>query len=268
MNDMKPGQGSAGLETENQELRQVNADLERRLTLQSRRLEEAVKELESFAYTISHDFRGPLRTVEGFARIVIEDYQQILPPEGQDALMRVRAGIDRMTLMFDGLLRFSRLTRQPLASEEIDLAAICREIVDELRGSHPSQVIELAIGEVPPCRGDPALIRVALAGLLENAVKFSAPRPVTRIGIRSGIEDGERVYEIRDNGVGFEMKYADKLFGVFQRLHGDEEFPGIGMGLAICRRILRRHGGRISAEGVPDQGAVVRFVIPQGGDNL
>lgn len=244
------------------EIRQLNSELETRVLQRTTQLEGTVKELEAFSYTISHDLRGPLRTVEGFARIILEDYHDQLPADGQDALCRIRAGVERMTRLIEDLLKFSRLSRQPLARQEIDLGAMVRQVMEEVKTLYPQRTIELTMGELPPCKADPTLLRQVLFNLLENAVKYSTPKPVSQIEVGMTREGAECLYFVRDNGVGFEMKYADKLFGVFQRLHSEKEFPGTGAGLAICQRIIRRHGGRISGESVLDQGAVFRFTVP------
>jgi signal transduction histidine kinase len=225
-------------------------------------LEAANKELESFSYSVSHDLRAPLRAIDGFALMIEEDSEERLDAEGKRHLAVIRENSRRMGSLIDNLLVFSRLGRQPVASRAVNVDSIVREVIDETVGSGTTPQIE--VGLLPPARGDRGLLRQVWVNLIANAVKYSskATRPLIQItGIRAGAENH---YSVRDNGVGFDMAYADKLFGVFQRLHRADEFAGTGVGLAIVHRIVTRHGGRVWAEGEVNQGAVFSFALPNG----
>jgi two-component system sensor kinase len=228
-------------------------------------LETVNKELEAFSYSVSHDLRAPLRAISGFAEAVVEDYGPRLDAEGRRYLGLVSANTHRMGQLIDDLLAFSRLGRQPMTNTRIDLAALAKTVFDELAILAPQREIELLIGAVPPVRGDAALLRQVLANLLSNAIKFTKTRPRASIefGYRPQLDGG--AYFVGDNGVGFDMQYVGKLFGVFQRLHAATEFEGTGVGLALVQRIIVRHGGRVWAEGALDRGATFYFTLP-GGD--
>jgi light-regulated signal transduction histidine kinase (bacteriophytochrome) len=217
------------------------------------------KELESFSYSVSHDLRAPLRAVDGYARMLEEDYGGRLDEEGRRLLAVVRDSAKRMGQLIDDLLAFSRLGRQDPVKREVDMAALAREVIDELaRGARKG--IELA--ELPPAQADRALFKQVWANLIGNALKYSGKRADARIEVGGRRDAAENVYWVRDNGVGFDMRYVDKLFGVFQRLHGADEFPGTGVGLAIVQRVVARHGGRVWAEGRPGEGACFYFSLP------
>jgi PAS domain S-box-containing protein len=229
-----------------------------------KRAEEAVhalnKELESFTYSVSHDLRAPLRAVDGFAKMLEEDHGQRLDDEGRRLLGVVRESSQRMGQLIDDLLAFSRLGRQVPARRPIDMAALAREVADELAGGTRAEV---ALAQLPPTDADRALIRQVWVNLIGNAIKYSAKRDAPRIEIGGREEPSESIYWVRDNGAGFDMRYAAKLFNVFQRLHGQDEFPGTGVGLAIVQRVVTRHGGRVWAEGRPDEGARFFFSMPK-----
>ena len=236
----------------------LNAHLQRN-TLE---LEATNKELESFSYSVSHDLRAPLRAVDGYARMLEEDYRQNLDAEGQRLLRVVRDASTRMGRLIDDLLAFSKLGRQDLAKRPIDMGTLVAEVIAELRGDSQTAIAAAAL---PPAAADRAMLKQVWANLIGNALKYSGKREDARIEIGGRQELGERVYWIRDNGVGFDMRYAQKLFGVFQRLHRAEEFPGTGVGLAIVQRVITRHGGRIWAESRPGEGACFYFSLPQEG---
>ncbi|TCS72102.1 PAS domain S-box-containing protein [Sulfuritortus calidifontis] len=219
------------------------------------------QELESFSYSVSHDLRAPLRAVDGFANALREDYADRLDAEGRDLLDRIHKGAQRMNALIDDLLRLSRLTRAKLEPAPVDLSALAGEIVDQLREATPGRTVEVQIQAGLTAQGDPGLLRAALENLLGNAWKFSAKAQAPRIEFGARRQDGETVYFVRDNGVGFDMAHAGKLFGAFQRLHHRDEFEGTGIGLATVRRIVQRHGGRIWAESAPGQGATFYFTI-------
>ncbi|HXF94694.1 MAG TPA: PAS domain S-box protein, partial [Gemmatimonadales bacterium] len=243
-------QAQAAIEEHARQLDRANAEL------------QAVnRELEAFSYSVSHDLRAPLRAMDGFSRIVLEEHAGGLDPEGRRLLDVVRENARRMGQLIDDLLAFSRLGRQPLRARSVDLVELAREVAAELRAAEPERAIEITVAPLPPARGDRALLRQVLVNLLQNAVKFTRGRAPARIEV--GARDGGNgvVYYVADNGVGFDPRYADKLFGVFQRLHRAEEFEGTGVGLATVQRIVHRHGGRVWAEGAPDHGATFYFTL-------
>ncbi len=245
-----------------EEVRRLNAELEQRVIARTADLEVANKELEAFAYSTSHDLRAPLRTVDGFARMVIEDYGDKLDDEGRRQLSVIRDGAQKMGRLIDDLLGFSRMGRREMAFADIDMTALARDVAEELRRPEVARVVEVSIASLPPTHGDPAMIRQVWVNLLSNAFKYTRPRAQARIEV-GGMTDGtENVYRVKDNGVGFNMEYVGKLFGVFQRLHGPEEFEGTGVGLALAQRIVHRHGGRIWAEGRVNEGATFSFALP------
>ena len=245
-----------------QEVQQLNADLERRVAERTLQLEQANKELEAFSYSVSHDLRAPLRAVSGFSQIVLEDYAPQLPEEAKQHLQTICDGAQRMGALIDDLLAFARLSRLPLNKRTVDVGRQVRDALSELESDHTGRALELRVGELPACHGDPALLKQVWLNLLSNALKYSKNRVPAVIEVGSTLELGEVVYFVRDNGTGFDMRYANKLFGVFQRLHRQEEFAGTGVGLAIVHRIVNRHGGRIWANALPDQGATFSFTLP------
>jgi PAS domain S-box-containing protein len=250
-----------------QAIRELNAELSHKAA----QLEVTIKELESFSYSISHDLRAPLRAIDGFAQMMQEDYQERLDAEGKRYLSVIRQNSSRMGALIDDLLEFSRLGRQPVAHGEINVDALVREAVEEVLNSEPhgergaaTAAPQIEVGPLPPARGDRGLLRQVWTNLIANAVKYSGKvqRPFIQV---SGSEVGaENHYSVRDNGVGFDMQYADQLFRVFQRLHRADEFGGTGVGLAIVHRIVTRHGGRVWAQGVVNNGAVFSFSLPRG----
>jgi len=235
--------------------------LEEELKQTAAELARSNAELESFSYSVSHDLRAPLRAVDGFARILIEDYAPQLKPEAQRYLDLVRDNARRMGQLIDDLLAFSRLSRQPLTTRPIAPADLARQVLDDLRREQEGRRVDIVIGELPACQADPALLRQVFVNLLGNALKFTRGREVARIEVGCREIDGERAYFVQDNGAGFDMQYAHKLFGVFQRLHRAEDYAGTGVGLAIVQRIVHRHGGRAWAEAEVDKGATFYFTI-------
>ncbi|HEX2182907.1 MAG TPA: CHASE domain-containing protein, partial [Rubrobacteraceae bacterium] len=253
---LKAERVGAQLEAANRQLGNANRDLEET----NRELEGANRELEAFSYSVSHDLRAPLRSIEGFSQILLEDHARGLDEEARGYLGRVRAASRRMSTLIDDLLDLSRVSRGPLRREVIDLSAIAREVAAELRKSRPEREVEFVIAGGLTATGDPRLLAVALGNLLGNAFKFTEKRPraVVEFGATG---DGRGAYYVRDNGVGFDMAYADKLFGAFQRLHPPEHFEGTGIGLATVQRIVHRHGGRVWAEGEVGEGATFFFTL-------
>lgn len=250
---------------ETRSLRIENAALQRREREQALELAAAYRDLESFSYSISHDLRSPLRAIRGMTQIYLEEAADTLAPQGRARLDQVVHGAERMDQMIEDLLRFCRLSRAAPARHRIDLNAITRRLITEQQAAEPQRRLQVCIESLPDSRGDPGLIEQVLSNLLSNAFKFSRNRADARIEVGSYLAhtDGrpERVYFVRDNGAGFNMKYAEKLFGVFQRLHSQEQFPGTGVGLSIVKRILERHGGRVWAESAPEQGTTFFFVV-------
>lgn len=224
--------------------------------------EAANRELESFSYSVAHDLRAPLRGIDGFSQALLEDYGSVLDDEGQKYLRLVRESAQRMALLIDDLLALSRVTRVELTNDRVDLSALASRILAGLARHHPERTVELAIEDGLVAVGDPRLLELALENLLGNAWKFTSRAADARItfGRRTG-DDGVTVYFVRDNGAGFDMKYAGKLFGVFQRLHSAAEFDGNGVGLATVRRIVNRHGGRIWGDGRVGEGATFSFTL-------
>jgi len=224
----------------------------------------AEQELESFSYSVSHDLRAPLRVIDGFSLALLEDHGPSLPAEGQDLLGRVRQQAQRMAQLIEGLLQFSRLGRKPLEVAPVDLAALAQTVAQELQQANPDRAVEIKVSGVPPAMGDRGLLRQVLRNLIGNAFKFTRRRPDARVEVGSREDNGERVYYVRDNGAGFDMRYASRLFGVFQRLHPADEFEGIGVELALVQRIIHRHGGRVWGEGRVNEGATFSFTLGAG----
>ena len=216
----------------------------------------------AFSFTVSHDLRAPVRVVEGFARILKEDYGRQLDRIGNDHLDRVLGAAARMNAMIDAMLSLARLSSQPLARQPVNLSQLATFIVEDLRKMTPTRQVEVDIEPGLQVTGDPTLLRQVLENLLANAWKYSGKREQARIGLRCLAQDGQRVFEVSDNGAGFDMRSADRLFGLFQRLHSANDFPGTGVGLASVQRIVRRHGGRIWADAEPGQGARFCFTLP------
>lgn len=232
---------------------------ERRHTQSS--LEIAYKELESFSYSIAHDLRAPLRGMNGFAQALLEDYGDALDADGVDYLNEIRNNAVRMGALIDALLSLSRVARAPLAFERVDLGALGRSVASRCAAAEPARVVDFVVTGPLFVVGDPALLRTLVENLLQNAWKFTRSTANARVELGSADEGGDRVYYVRDNGAGFDMAYASKLFGAFQRLHAESEFPGTGIGLATAQRIVHRHGGRIWATGRTGEGAVFSFTL-------
>ena len=245
-----------------EEIHKLNAELEQRVKERTANLEAANKELEAFTYSVSHDLRAPLRAIDGFSRKVVKFYGDKLDDEGRRQLQVVRDNAQRMGNLIDDLLAFSRMGRREMALQPLDMDAMIRGVADELRVAEPQRAIEFTYSPLPRAWGDAALLRQVWVNLLANAVKFSRQRQVAHIEVGGRTEGGEVIYWVKDDGAGFDMQYADKLFGVFQRLHRQDEFEGTGVGLAIAQRILHRHNGRIWGEGKPDAGATFWFSLP------
>src|SRR5581483_10232733 len=231
------------------ELDILNRELETRVRQRTAALSSMVKELEAFSYSVSHDLRAPLRSLDGFSQALLEDYEHALDEDGKQYLRRIRANSQKMGKLIDDLLQLSRVTRKELAHEEVDLSELAEEIVREWRSRDPERQVEVKIGPNMRVYGDPSLLRIALENLIANSWKFTRNRPHAQIEIGMVQHDGAPAYFVRDNGAGFDVRHAGKLFTAFQRLHHEYEFEGTGIGLATVQRVIRKHGGRVWAEG-------------------
>jgi signal transduction histidine kinase len=242
------------------EIRKLNKDL----TQRSLETEAANKELEAFSYSVSHDLRAPLRAVDGFSRILLDEHASSLSEEVQRFLRLVRENAVNMGQLIDDLLTFSRLSRQPLNKQNVATADLARQVFEELKREQNGRRVDISLSDLPQCQGDPKLLKQVFINLLSNALKYTRKREVGRIEIGCERRNDETVYFIKDNGAGFDMRYANKLFGVFQRLHRAEEYEGTGVGLAIVQRVVHRHGGRVWAEAELDKGATFYFTLGGG----
>ncbi len=244
-----------------EDLRITNTSLEST----TQQLIAANNELEAFSYSVSHDLRAPLRAIDGFSGALFEDYHDRLDDEGKRLLNVIRNEAQRMGCLIDDLLTLSRMGRKGIRSSSIDMRELAESVFNELKATAPNRNLQFKIDILPPARGDTSMIRQVFANLLSNAIKFTKTEEVTVIEVAGKVEENENIYYIRDNGIGFDMKYVKKLFGVFQRLHSEEEFEGTGVGLAIAQRIIKRHGGRVWAEGKVNGGATFYFTLPKQG---
>ncbi|MFA6015205.1 MAG: PocR ligand-binding domain-containing protein [Gallionellaceae bacterium] len=247
-------------------VRRLNAELEQRVAQRTAELETAIYDLENFNYSASHDLRIPLRAIDGFSKILLTEHASGLDDEGRRLLNIVRESTGRMTQYIDDMLSFSRTGRTALAPEEIKMEELMREVIEELKPAE--NTIQLELNRLPNFVGDRAMMRQALICVLTNAIKFSRTRDIPKIQVGASVNRDEIIYYVQDNGVGFDMRYVGKLFGVFQRLHAVAEFEGNGIGLAVFKRIITRHGGRVWAEGKVNEGATIYFALPIKEKNL
>jgi signal transduction histidine kinase len=266
-------------------IRKLNEELERRVAQRTAELQASNQELEAFSYSVSHDLRAPLRSINGFSRILMEEHAPELMGEAQHYLQVVRKNAIHMGELIDDLLAFSRLGRQDLRKQIVAPTALVRQAFEELQPEQEGRQVEFNVSDLPSCRADPVLLRQVFVNLVSNALKYSRPRTVARIEVGAarlsdlnrdvetwaspeGVDPSSPVYYVRDNGVGFDMQYANKLFGVFHRLHRAEEFEGTGVGLAIVKRIIHKHGGQVWAEAEPQRGAVFYFTVPENSSGV
>ena len=227
-------------------------------------LENAVRELESFSYSVSHDLRAPLRAMDGHSAVLLDEHADLLDEEGRHYLDRIRKAAGRMGHLIDGLLGLARISRRELVGTPVDLTALSLSVAADLRALEPDREAKVTVADGMTAEGDPRLLHVVLENLIGNALKFTSTRPTAVVEVGCEERGGETVFFVRDNGVGFDMAYAKKLFIPFQRLHGIDEFPGTGIGLATVQRIVVRHGGRIWAESAPGAGTTFYFTLRPG----
>jgi len=258
------GQDITSRKRAEEQLKELNERLEERVAERTVQLEAINRELESFSYMVSHDLRAPLRSIDSFSRIIESDYADSIPPEGRKYINLVTENVAQMRKLIADLINFSHMNRKSLKSELVYPRDVIRQSLEDLREEQKNREVEIVIGDLPPFFGDPAMMKLVFLNLLSNALKFTRPRDHARIEIGSFTSDKEIVYFVRDNGVGFDMHYQKKLFGVFQRLHPAGEYEGTGLGLAIVQRIVHRHGGRVWAESTLGEGAIFYFTVPGG----
>jgi light-regulated signal transduction histidine kinase (bacteriophytochrome) len=245
-----------------EEIKSLNVELEQRVIARTTQLEAANKELEAFSYSVSHDLRAPLRTIDGFSKALLEEYQEKLDDTGKSFLDRVRKATQRMGLLIDDMLKLSRITQAEIKRGAVDLSGMVREITEAHQKSNPDRAVDVTIQDGVMVQGDQYLIKIAMENLVGNAFKFTGKEAHPRIEFGAVNKDGETCYFIGDNGAGFDMTYVGKLFGAFHRLHASDEFPGTGVGLATVQRIIHRHGGQVWAEGEVGKGATFYFTLP------
>ncbi len=254
---------AVSLEKRDEELREIHGDLERQVTERTRELKSTNEQLEAFSFSVSHDLRAPLRAIDGFSQILLNEHALGLTPEGKRLLGVVVKNTQMMSALIEDLLTFSRLGRQEPCATVVEMGALVHEVYQEILASENRRAVQFSVNELPVARGDAAMVRQIWANLLQNALKFTSQRANTFIEVSADAGEVQNTYWVKDNGVGFEPKHAHRLFHVFQRLHSSSEFEGTGVGLAIVQRIVQKHGGRVWAKSVPGEGAVFYFSLPR-----
>lgn len=244
-----------------EEVRSMNAELEERISVRTAQLETANKELESFAYSVAHDLRAPLRSIDGFTKILADEYHSVLDEEARRLLGIIRASSVKMDSLIHSLLELTRTGKSELTPSNVDMRALAAEAFAECADPAILTSFEFDLGTLPETLADRSMMERVWLNLLSNAVKYSMKSPVRRIEVRGWVEDGMNLYSVRDHGAGFDQRYVDKLFGMFQRLHGESEFAGSGIGLSIVKKIVERHGGAVGAEGRIGEGATFTFSL-------
>ncbi|HEV7164673.1 MAG TPA: ATP-binding protein [Gammaproteobacteria bacterium] len=245
-------------------IREMNANLEALVRERTQQLETLNQELEAFSYSVSHDLRAPLRVIDGFSQALMEDYAKLLEGNGSKYLTRIRATTQRMGILIDDLLTLARISRRSVKRHSVDISALAADVVRELHEKEPGRVLDIRIQPGLRAAADRGLVKIALDNLIGNAWKFTSKTPAARIEVGGERLEGTHVFHVRDNGAGFEMQYANKLFGAFQRLHAESDFTGTGIGLATVQRIVSLHHGRVWAEGETGRGAIFRFTLDEG----
>lgn len=243
-------------------IKKQSQQFERLVVERTAQLQVANKELEAFSYSVSHDLRAPLRGIDGFSQVLLEDYQDKVDEQGKNYLQRIRVATQRMAQLIDEMLNLSRIGRGEMNIRQVNLSEMAKEVADDLRRSQPERQVEIVIQDGMNVRGDSLLLRNVLENLLGNAWKYTSKHPTAHIEFGVQKQNGKDVYFVRDDGAGFDMAHTQKLFGAFQRLHTTTEFPGTGIGLATVHRIIHRHGGKVWAEGEVEKGATFYFTIP------
>lgn len=250
------------IKKQQEEILKLNKELEQRVLERTNQLEDANHELETFSFTVSHDLKAPLRAIDGFSRILEEDFSDKLPDDCSYLIDIIRKNASLMMQLIDDLLAFSRMSKAQINKVVIDMDSLVVNVVEELKVQNKERSIEFCLLPLRELTGDAAMLRQVMVNLLSNAVKFTRHKEVAQIEVGCSQETNENIYYIKDNGVGFDMKYAGKLFGVFQRMHTEDEFEGHGIGLSIVQRIIHKHGGRVWIEAQPDKGTTVYYSIP------
>lgn len=263
-------QYSEELQASNEELNATNEELQatnEELEAATENLERVNAQLEAFSSSVSHDLRAPLRALHGFSRILLEEHAAGLSPDAQRYLRLIHDNAKQMGQLVDALLQFSRVSREQLKVQPVAPDDLVRQAIEELRAEQEGRRVEIALGDLPTCQADPGLLKQVFINLLSNALKFTRKREAARIEVGCRPEGNDHLFFVKDNGVGFDMRYAEKLFGVFQRLHKPEDYEGTGVGLAIVEGVIQRHGGRVWAEAEVDNGATFYFTLPRGAPN-